>query len=84
MTNSNPPNDYPEAIRIAEHQLEMEIKDVLNREFETCWNQLKEDPAVTDPEAKMTELGDWFAEKSKAAITRLIELDPVETEIEES
>ena len=36
-----------EAREIAEHQLEMAIKDVLISEFEACWNQLKADPAVS-------------------------------------
>ena len=30
-----------EAREIAEHELEMAIKDVLSDEFEACWNDLK-------------------------------------------
>lgn len=85
MTNSSSSNDYPEAIRRAEHQLEMLLKPggsagsfAIQDELELCWASLKEDPTVADPEAKMAELGDWFAEKFKAAIARQIELDPVE------
>lgn len=77
--------DYPDAIRRAEHQLEMLLKRDggavcnLQDELETCWLSLKTDPTVTDPEAKMAELGDWFAEKFKEAIAREIAADPVET-----
>ena len=77
--------DYPDAIRFAEHQLEMLLKRDggavcnLQDELEACWLSLKADPTVTDPEAKMAELGEWFAEKFKEAITREIAADPVET-----
>ena len=77
--------DYPDAIRRAEHQLEMLLKRGggavcnLQNELETCWLSLKADPTVTDPEAKMAELGEWFAEKFKEAIAREIAADPVET-----
>ena len=77
--------DYPDAIRRAEHQLEMLLKRDggavcnLQDELETCWQSLKADPTVTDPEAKMAELSDWFAEKFKEAIAREIAADPVET-----
>ena len=69
-----------EAREIAEHQLEMAIKDVLSSEFEACWNRLKEDAAISDPEAEMTELAEWFAEQVQVAIAELIEQDPDETE----
>lgn len=88
---SSPSNDYPEAIQRAEHQLEMLLKPggsggtfAIQDELEICWATLKEDPTVADPEAKMAELGDWFAEKFKAAIAHQIELAPVETEREEA
>ncbi len=68
-----------EAREIAEHQLEMAIKDVLSDEFEECWNRLKED-AISDPAAQMTELAEWFAEQVQAAISEIIEQDPVETD----
>ena len=76
--------DYPDAIRRAEHQLEMLLKRDggavcnLQDELETCWLSLKSDPTVTDPEARMAELGDWFAEKFKEAIACKIAADPVE------
>ena len=69
-----------EAREIAEHQLEMAIKDVLSDEFEECWNRLKEDTAVSDPAVQMSELADWFAEQVQAAISEIIEQDPVETD----
>ena len=71
-----------EAREIAEHQLEMAIKDVLISEFEACWNQLKADPAVSDPEAEMSELSEWFAEQVETAIAELIEQEPDESEDE--
>lgn len=49
-------------------------------ELELCWATLKEDPTVSDPEAKMVELGEWFAEKFRAAISREIAANPIETE----
>ncbi|MGB3788845.1 MAG: hypothetical protein WA949_12610 [Phormidesmis sp.] len=77
--------DYPEAISRAEHQLEMLLKPggiggafTIQSELEECWLGLKADPTVTDPEAKMAELGEWFAEQFKAAITREIAADPIE------
>lgn len=77
--------DYPDAIRRAEHQLEMLLKRGggavcnLQDELETCWLSLKADSTVTDPEAKMAELGEWFAEQFKEAIAREMAADPVET-----
>lgn len=67
-----------EAREIAEHQLEMALKDVLTSEFEACWNQLKADPAVRDPEVEMSELAEWFAEQVQTAIAELIEQEPDE------
>ena len=79
-------SDYPDAISRAEHQLEMLLKPggiggafTIQSELEECWLGLKADPTVTDPEAKMAELGEWFAEKFKAAISREIAAEPVET-----
>lgn len=79
-------NDYPDAIRRAEHQLEMLLKPgggggvlSIQAELEICWLSLKEDPEVTDPEARMAELGEWFADKFKEAIAREIAADPIET-----
>lgn len=71
-----------EAREIAEHQLEIALKDVLSSEFEACWNRLKEDPAVSDPEVEMNELAEWFSEQVQAAITELIEQEPNENEYE--
>ena len=65
-----------EAREIAEYQLEQALKDVLNSEFEACWNRLKEDAAVSDPEAEMSELAEWFAEQVQTAIAELIEQEP--------
>lgn len=65
-----------EAREIAEYQLEQALKDVLSGEFEACWNRLKEDSAVSDPEAEMSELAEWFAEQVQTAITELIEQEP--------
>ncbi|MEN8444053.1 MAG: hypothetical protein ABG776_03455 [Cyanobacteria bacterium J06555_13] len=79
-------NDYPDAIRRAEHQLEMLLKPGgtggtfgIQDELETCWATLKEDATVTDPEAKMAELGEWFSEKIRAAISWEIAANPIET-----
>ena len=65
-----------EAREIAEYQLEQALKDVLSSEFEACWNRLKEDAAVSDPEAEMSELAEWFAEQVQTAIAELIEQEP--------
>ena len=65
-----------EAREIAEYQLEQALRDVLSSEFEACWNRLKEDSAVSDPEAEMSELAEWFAEQVQTAITELIEQEP--------
>lgn len=67
-----------EAREIAEHQLEMALKDVLSSEFEACWNCLKEDTAVSNPAAEMNELAEWFAEQVQSAIAELIEQEPDE------
>ena len=73
-----------EAREVAEHQLEMAIKDVLSDEFEDCWNRLKEDTAISDPAEEMRELAEWFAEQVQTAISEIIEQDPVETDEYES
>lgn len=73
----------PEAIQRAQHQLEILLKPggsggafCIQDELDLCWTSLKEDPTVTDPEAKLTELGEWFATQFKAAITQRIAADP--------
>lgn len=55
---------------VAHHQLEMLLKPGgssgafdIKGELACCWASLKADPTVADPNAKMTELGEWFAEK---------------------
>ena len=85
-----PSDSYPEAIQRAEHQLAMLLKPggsggsfCIQSELATCWESLKADPTVTDPEAKMTELGEWFAEQFKLAIAREIDADPIESEMDE-
>lgn len=67
----------------AEHQLAMLLKPgssggslCIQSELFTRWESLKADPTVTDPEAKMTELGKWFAQQFKAVIAREIATDP--------
>ena len=67
-----------EAREIAEHELEMAIKDVLSDEFEACWNRLKEDATISDPAEQMNELAEWFAEQVQTTISEIIEQDPVE------
>lgn len=69
-----------EAREIAEHQLEMAIKDVLSNEFEECWTRLKEDAAISDPAEQMSELAEWFSEQVQTAILEIIEQDPIETD----
>ena len=69
-----------EAREIAEYQLEQALRDVLISEFEACWNRLKADSAVSDPEAEMSELAEWFAEQVQTAITELIEQEPDDDE----
>lgn len=80
-------SDYPDAIQRAEHQLEMLIKPggiggafTIQDELELCWASLKADPTVADPEAKMAELGNWFAEQFKGAISREIAANPIEND----
>ncbi|EDX82424.1 hypothetical protein S7335_871 [Synechococcus sp. PCC 7335] len=82
-----PSDPKPEAIQRAEHQLEMLLKPggsggafCIKDELELCWESLKADPTVTDPEAKMTELGDWFTEQFKDAIAHEIATAPIERE----
>ena len=77
----------PEAIQRAKHQLEMLLKPggsggafCIQDELATCWESLKADPTVTDPEAQMTELADWFAEKFSGEITHEIASAPIESE----
>ena len=67
-----------ESRQIAEHQLEIALKDVLSDEFEACWNGLKSDPAVSDPAEQMEELAEWFSEQVQALITELMEQEPDE------
>ena len=66
---SNSSEQYPEALAIAEHQLEMQLLPgaEVRRELTACWSRLKADPSVTDPEAKMRALCEWYAEKFKQA-----------------
>lgn len=78
--------DYPDAIRRAEHQLEMLLKPggsggafCIQEELATCWTSLKADPSVTDAEAKMAELGNWFAIQFKEAIAQEIAANPIKT-----
>ena len=73
----------PEAIQRAQHQLEMLLKPggsggafCIQDELATCWASLKADPTVADPEAKMTELADWFTQQFRAQITHEIAADP--------
>ena len=80
-------NSQPEAIQRARHQLEMLLKPggsggafCIQDELATCWASLKADPTVTDPEAQMTELADWFAERFRGAITHEIASAPIESE----
>ena len=80
-----PSDSCSEAIQRAEHQLAMLLKPggsggsfCIQSELSTCWESLKADPTVADPEAKMTELGEWFAEQFKAAITQEVAADPIE------
>ena len=67
-----------EARDIAENQLEVALKDVLADELEACWSQLKEDPAITDPEEEMAELAEWFGEQVQALIDEIIAEDPAD------
>jgi len=69
-----------EAREIAEHQLETAIKDFLIDELEACWSRFKDETAITDPEAEMAELAEWFDEQVQAAIEEVIEQDPVDDE----
>ncbi|MEL7359882.1 MAG: hypothetical protein AAFY54_04085 [Cyanobacteria bacterium J06648_10] len=62
-----------EARAFAESQLEAAIKDVLSDEFEACWNRIKDDPAITDPEEQMEELAEWFGEQVQATIEDIME-----------
>ena len=78
-------SDYPDALHRAEHQLEMLLKPggiggafCIQDELELCWASLKADPTVTEPEAKMAELGNWFAEQFRSAISREIAANPIE------
>ena len=73
----------PSAIQRAKHQLELLLKPggsggafCIQDELKLCWTSLKAAPTVTDPEAKQTELGEWFATQFKAAITHEIAADP--------
>ncbi len=69
-----------EARELAEQQLELAIKDVLSEELAACWSRFQEDAAVSDPEAEMSELAEWFAEQVQAAIADVIEQDPLDDE----
>lgn len=69
-----------EAREIAEHQLETALRDVLVDELEACWSRLKDDATITDPEADMAELAEWFSEQVQAAIEEIIEQDPVDSD----
>lgn len=69
-----------EAREIAEHQLEMALKDSLLDELEACWNRLKDDASIDDPAEQMSELAEWFQEQIETAIADIIENDPVDAE----
>ena len=80
-------DSQPEAIQRAQHQLEMLLKPggsggafCIQDELATCWASLKTDPAVADPEAKMTELADWFDKQLRDAIAHEIKTEPIESE----
>jgi len=63
---------------ISEDLLETAIKDVLSDEFAACWERIKEDAAVSDPEEEMSDLVEWFSEQLKAAIDDIVEQEPAE------
>ena len=67
-----------EAREIAEHQLEVAIKDVLADELEACWSRLNDDSAVEDPEEQMEELLEWFSDQVKALAEEIMEQEPAE------
>ena len=67
-----------EAREIAEHQLELAIKDVLADELEACWSQLNDDSAVDDPEEQMEELLEWLSEQIKSLAEEIMAQEPTD------
>ena len=67
-----------ESREISEDLLETALKDVLTDEFAACWERIKDDSAVSDPEEEMADLVEWFSEQLQATIDDIVEQEPAD------